>query len=106
MSSALLESLGLASLDPAYIFIGMAVLIVILAVLVIVQMTKLSKIKKRLDAFVSGKDGKSLEKEIAGIIEDNGFLKTVTEKNKKDIRKLFLNMEYTYQKCGIVKYES
>ena len=33
-------------------------------------------------------------------------MKVTVDKNKKDIRKLFHNMEYTYQKCGIVKYDA
>lgn len=55
---------------------------------------------------MGGKDAKSFEKEITGIFEDNSFLKAAAEKNKKDIRKLFHNMECTYQKCGIVKYDA
>lgn len=55
---------------------------------------------------MQGKDAKSLEKDIIGLYEDNKFLKTVTEKNKKDIRSLYKNMESAYQKCGIVKYDA
>lgn len=106
MSSALLESIGLGSLDIVYILIGIAALIILLFILIIVQMTKLSKLKKRYEKFMKGKDAKSLEKEIAEIFEDNSVLKKEAEKNKKDIRKLFYNMEYTYQKCGIVKYDA
>ena len=47
-----------------------------------------------------------IEKEIISICEDNNFLKVAADRNKKDIRKLFHNMEYTYQKCGIVKYDA
>lgn len=106
MSSALLESIGLGSLDIAYILIGMAALIILLFILIIVQMAKLFKLKKRYEKFMKGKDARSLEKEIAEIFEDNSMLKKESEKNKKDIRKLFYNMEYTYQKCGIVKYDA
>lgn len=106
MSSALLESMGLGSLDIAYVLIGLLAGILILMILVIVQMVKLSKLKKRYEAFMKGKEAKSLEKEIAVIFEDNQLLKSAAERNKKDIRKLFYNMEYTYQKCGIVKYNA
>ena len=53
-----------------------------------------------------GKDGKSLEKDIASLYEDNQFLKSSVEKDKKDIRILFKNMESTFQKVGIVKYDA
>lgn len=106
MSSALLDSMGLGSFDIAYIFIGMIAFILILLVLIIVQMVQLSKLKKRYEKFMNGKDAKSLEQEIMSICEDNNFLKAATDRNKKDIRKLFYNMEYTFQKCGIVKYDA
>lgn len=85
MSSALLESIGLGFLDIAYIFIGMAVLIVVLFIMLIIQMINLSKLKKRYEKFMEGKDAKSLEKEIARIFDDNSFLKTAAEKNRKEI---------------------
>ena len=52
-------------------------------ILLIVQIRKTSKLKKRLDKFLTGKDGTSLEQDIAGLYEDNKFLKANTEKNKK-----------------------
>lgn len=106
MTSTLLDSMGLGTFDIAYILIGMAAFILILLILSIVQMVQLSKLKKRYEKFMSGKDAKSLEQEIMSICEDNNFLKLATDRNKKDIRKLFYNMEYTFQKCGIVKYDA
>ena len=109
MNSTLLNRIGLGSFDPGYLFvivIVFAVLLFVVMILLIVQISKVSKLKKRLDKFIVGKDGLSLEQEIIGLCEDNKFLKNSTEKNKKDIRKLFHNMEYTYQKCGIVKYDA
>lgn len=92
-----------------YLFYGMiilAVLILVLIVLLAVQISKTSKLKKRLDKFVMGKDGASLEQDIAGLYEDNKFLKTSADKNKKDIRTLYKRMENAYQKMGIVKYDA
>lgn len=106
MTSALFESMGLGSFDIAYFFIGMASVILALLILVIIQMVQISKLKKKYQKFMNGKDAKSMEQEIITICEDNKFLKASTERNKKDIRKLFHNMEYTYQKCGIVKYDA
>lgn len=106
MSSALLESIGLGFLDIAYIFIGMIGIIIVLFILIITQMVKLSKLKKKYEKFMDGKDAKSLEEEISNIFEMNRELKTAADKNKKEIRKLSHNMEDTYQKCGIVKYDA
>mgnify|MGYP000341565504 len=92
-----------------YLFYGMIILVVLILVLIVllaVQISKTSKLKKRLDKFVLGKDGASLEQDIAGLYEDNKFLKTSVDKNKKDIRTLYKRMENAYQKMGIVKYDA
>ncbi|MCH5274932.1 MAG: DUF4446 family protein [Lachnospiraceae bacterium] len=98
--------MGLDGLDIGYLFIGIFVIILILIILLAVQIRKTSILKKRLDKFVLGKDGKSLEKDIIGLYEDNKFLKISVDKNKKDIRTLYKNMERTFQKIGIVKYDA
>ena len=48
----------------------------------------------------------SLEQDIIGLFEDNKFLKTVTEKNKKDIRNLYKKSEHAFQKMSLVKYDA
>ena len=92
-----------------YLFYGMIILVVLILVLIVllaVQISKTSKLKKRLDKFVLGKDGASLEQDIAGLYEDNKFLKNSADKNKQDIRTLYKRMENAYQKMGIVKYDA
>lgn len=109
MNTALLQQMGLGGLDAGYLLIGMivlAVLTLILLILVIVQARKLGSLQKKLAQFTSGKDGRSLEEDIAQLFEDNTFLKDQTEKNRKDIRTLFKKMESAYQKLGIVKYDA
>lgn len=106
MQSNLLNSIGLGSLDISYILIGMLVLIIILFVLIIVQIVKGNKLKKRYEIFMNGKEAKSLESEIIGLFEDNRFLRTSAEENRKDIRKLYRNLELTFQKAGLIKYDA
>lgn len=106
MNSNLFNQLGLGNIDIGYIFIGFAILLLVLIILVIVQLCNYSKLNKKYKKFMQGKDARSLEKDIIGLYEDNKFLKTVTDKNKKDIRSLYKNMESAYQKCGIVKYDA
>jgi len=92
-----------------YLPIVVAVLLLlflIVLILLIVQMNKTTKLKKRLDKFVLGKDGNSLEQDIISLYEDNKFLKNSTEKNRSDIKSLFKNMEGTFQKMGLIKYDA
>lgn len=107
--SAFLNKIGLGSFDVGYLLIivgVLAILVLILIILVIVQIRNTSKLKKRLDKFLIGKDGLSLEQDIIGLFEDNKFLKNNVEKNKKDIRDLYKKMESTFQKVGLVKYDA
>lgn len=105
-NSEFLNSIGLGSVDIGYLLLGMAGLILLLIVLLIVQIRNIGNLKKRMDRFMTGKDSKSLEKDIVGLYEDNKFLKITAEKNKKDIRTLYKNMENTFQKVGIIKYDA
>ena len=63
-------------------------------------------LKKRYDRFMKGKNAASLEENVHGVFEDMKLLKTYVDKNKKDIRILYKNMERTFQKLGIVKYDA
>lgn len=98
--------IGLGSVDIGYILLGMFLLIIILLILLIILMIKSNKMKKRLDRFLTGKDGKSLEQDIIGLFEDNKFLKVNADKNKKDMRVLTKKLENAYQKMGLVKYDA
>lgn len=106
MNSALLEKIGLEGLDIGYYLLGMTALLLIVLIMLIVQICKVGRLKKRLNKFVLGKDGKSLEEDIISLYEDNKFLKISTENNKKDIRALYKKAETAYQKMGLVKYDA
>lgn len=107
--SSILEQIGLSGFDFGYLLIGsvvMAVILLIVLILLIVTLCKVGKLKKRLNSFITGSDGQSLEEEIASICQDNKILKSATAENKKDIRTLYKNMESAYQKMGLVKYDA
>lgn len=106
MNSKLLDSIGLGNLDIAYVLIGILVLCLILFIIVIVSMVQLSKMKKRINRFMKGAKAETLESDIVSIKEDNEFLKRSSEQNRKDIRKINHNLEVTFQKIGIVKYDA
>lgn len=106
MNSDFLTMIGLGGLDIGYILIGIAAVLLILLILLIVLLVKYSKIKKRYDKFMSGKNATSLEDDMRGVFEDMKLLKATADRNKKDIRVLYKNMESTFQKLGIVKYDA
>lgn len=106
MNNSFLTSIGLENIDIGILLIIMSVIILILLVLNILNMCSISKLKKTYKKFMQGKNAKSLEKEIMGLFEDNKFMKTSIESNKKDIRILYKKFETTFQKIGIIKYDA
>lgn len=106
MNSKLLDRIGLGNLDIAYVLIGILALCLILFIIVIVCLVQLSKTKKRINRFMKGAKAATLESDIVMIKEENDYLKRSTEQNRKDIRKIYNNLELTYQKVGIVKYDA
>lgn len=106
MNSDIMNSIGLGSLDIAYLFIGLIVLILILFIICIVTSVKLNKLKKRYEAFMLGEDAKSMEKEITALFSDINYLKNSVDKNAKEIRHIYKRLETTYQKMGIIKYDA
>lgn len=106
MNNSLLNYLGLGNIDIGIVLIVMAVIILIILVLTIVNVCSIVKLKKQYKKFMLGKNAKSLEKEIIALFEDNKFIKASSEKNKKDIRTLYKNMESAFQKIGIIKYDA
>ena len=106
MNSDFLTMIGLGGIDIGYILVGIVTVLLIVLILLIVLLVKYSNIKKRYDKFMKGKNASSLEDDMHGVFEDMKLLKTNTDRNKKDIRILYKNMEKTFQKLGIVKYDA
>ena len=106
MNNSFLNNLGLGSLDIGVLILVLCIIILILLVINITNICSINKLKKKYNKFMTGKNAKSLENEIIALFEDNKFIKSSIEKNKKDIRTLYKNMESTFQKIGIVKYDA
>lgn len=106
MNNSFLSSMGMGNLDIGIVLLVLVCIIIILLILCIVNICSMSKLKKKYKKFMTGKSAKSLENEIIGLFEDNKFLRSSIEKNKKDIRTLYKNMESTFQKLGIIKYDA
>jgi hypothetical protein len=69
-------------------------------------MVKVNKLKKRLDQFVLGKNGESLEEDIASLYKDHQHMTEKVEENRISIKNLDQEFDHAYQKVGIVKYDA
>lgn len=106
MNSELFEAIGIGNLDPAYLFLGLLLLIIGLLVYAISTGNKLKKLEQKYDKFMRGKDAETLEDVIYKRFDE---VDTLLEENKiktKQIADIFENLQYTVQKCGIVKYDA
>ena len=92
--------------DSDYIIIGLAVLVVILLVLWIVNIVQIKSLKKNYKVFMSGKNAKTLEDTLIKRLDEVEHLLKANAANEKNIKKIFANMKYTYQKIGLVKYDA
>ena len=87
MNSALFDSIGLSGIDPAYIFLSLVAVLLIMFILIIVQMVKFSKLKKKYEQFMLGKNAESMEEEIMKLFSDIEYLKSSADKNGREIKK-------------------
>jgi ABC-type multidrug transport system fused ATPase/permease subunit len=106
MNSNVFSAIGLGNLDPAILFILMLIFIIVLFVLVILQNKKLSRLQRKYNKFMKGKEADSLEDEIIGLFHDNRMIRSENEKNRKDIIDINRRMMNTFQKVGLHKYDA
>ena len=88
--------LNLCPFDPAYIIMGLVILVVLLLILAIITMTKLRRLDRKYDYFMRGKDAETLEDIIMDEIDELRDLRAEDRSNKDSIRTL----------NGIVKYNA
>ena len=98
--------LNLCPFDPAYIIMGLVLLVVLLLILVIVTMTKLRRLDRKYDYFMRGKDAETLEDIIMDEIDELRDLRAEDRSNKDSIRTLNRNFRASFQKYGVVKYNA
>lgn len=92
--------------DSDYVIVGLAAVVLILLILTIVNIMQMRKLKKGYKAFMSGKNGKNLEETLIKRLDQVDTLIDSNAKNAKSIKALFENMQITYQKMGLIKYDA
>lgn len=92
--------------DSDYIIIGLAALVLILLILTIVNISQMRKLKKSYKVFMTGKNGKNLEETLIKRLGQVDDLLDSNNENEKNIKTLFDNMDHTYQKMGLIKYDA
>ena len=103
MYESILNNFGI---DIGIVLIVLIILMIIFIILIILLMIKNTRLNNKLNSFMSGRDGASLEKNIYALYEDNKMLKEHMMKHRKDIHDLYKKHESAFQKMGLVKYDA
>lgn len=103
MEDSLLFHLGF---DPVFLLLALLVLLVILFVFVININVKYNRLKNSYNAFMKGKDGRSMEKSITERLDEIDNLAHMAKLNRQNIKEIYRRLEGNYQKVGIVKYDA
>lgn len=106
MSSSLLDKIGLGNIDPAYIIIGLLLVVIAAIIISIICLVKLSRLNDKYRRFMTGKDGKSLEDAVAKRFSQVDKLIEENKKKTVEIEDIFNNLKISVQKVGIVKYDA
>jgi hypothetical protein len=94
-------------LEYALITVGViAGILLILVVLTIVSLVRISKLKKKYSKFMEGSDAKTLEENISGHLNEIDGLISSTGTNKDHIDHLTNQIQFAFQKYGLVKYDA
>lgn len=93
-------------IDSDYIIIGLVVIVLILLILCIINIVQMIQLKKRYKIFMSGKNARNLEKTLIDRLDQVDNLIEANATNEKNIKKLFENMKFAFQKVGLVKYDA
>ena len=93
-------------IDSDYIIIGLCGVLLILFILVIINNVQMKKLKKNYRIFMSGKDAKTLEDTLIQRLDQVDSLLESNEENDRNIKVLSKNMQCTYQKMGLIKYDA
>ncbi len=95
------------SMDDLLItFLSMAAVMLILLILLIVNMGKTRRLRKRYESFMMGKNGETLEDTLVKRIQQVDELIGLESENRQNIERISSYLRSTFQKVGMVKYDA
>lgn len=92
--------------DSDYIILGLTAVVLLLFILIIVNIAQMKKLKKNYKIFMSGKNAQDLETIIAERLNQIDALIDSNEANESSIQNILKEMQMTYQKMGLIKYDA
>lgn len=93
-------------IDPAIVIIALGVITILLLIMTVMCIMQTSRLYRRYDYFMRGKDAETLEDTILNLTDEIKELKSQDRANKDLMRTLSKNVKSSYQKFGMVKYNA
>ena len=93
-------------IDPAVVIIALGVITLLLLIMTVICIMQTSRLYRRYDYFMRGKDAESMEEIILNLSDEIKELKSQDRANKDVMRTLSTNVKGSYQKFGMVKYNA
>ena len=93
-------------IDPMYLIIALFLVQVVLFILLININMKYNRLKAAYTTFLKGKDGKNLEESFFEKFRLLDEVEKIAKENKEEVRHLRKQVQKTYQKVGIVRYDA
>lgn len=106
MQSPILEYLASYGIDPAYLIIGLFVLLLLLIILHIRVLSKVKQLYRKYDRFMRGKDMESMEEVVNSQFDRLEKLEAADQEQREQITAILQNLQKVYQKTGLVKYDA
>lgn len=100
------EILNFIQNNSGYIILALAVLVIVLLGLLVYTMINFNKLNKKYNAFMTGKEPKSLENVILKRFSEIDELKDLSKNNKEMIDQIIDELQCTYKKVGLEKYDA
>ena len=93
-------------IDADYIIIGLVVVSLIMLILLIINTVQIKLLSKKYKTFMGVKNARVLEKVFMERLDQVDDLIKANAANEKNIRRLFNNLQFAFQKVGLVKYDA
>lgn len=103
MEKGLLSNIGI---DPAYLFILLFLIQVLLFILLINVNLKYNRLKTIYLSFMKGKNGRNLEESILDRFKEIEDLSEIIKKHQSNIEEIYEKTKKCYKKIGIVRYDA
>jgi hypothetical protein len=93
-------------IDSDFFILGLGVMLLVFIILMVIQSVRLGKLTKKLNLFLRGKDGKSLEDTLIHRLDQIDDVSRQNEENQRSIKKINTKLKDTFCKFSIVKYDA